>query len=410
MRIWLSRSALIVPLLISVSAIAETHLVKPDGTGDFATIQDAIDAASDNDIVELEAGVFTGPGNRDIDYLGKSVTVRSGSGDAEACIIDCNGTEAEPHRGFHFHTDESEEARLECITVRNGVMSGAVGGAIRIHGASPTIIGCVFQDNSAWAGGAVSIDGLATPLFEGCVFEGNSADSGGGLAHLWGYTGTGATIVGSVFRNNHARGGGALSCSDRGTITLDSSLLVENSAEEFGGAISLVASRIAVSYCIFWENNATQGAGAIFSGWGSGTTIDHCTFVGNQSRMGSVILTDWDCSVILSKSILAFNRGSVVIECGEAVFSLTITCCDLFGNPFGNWWGCIEDGEGVAGNMEEDPLFCDQENGDFGLRDGSPCSPDGSPECGLVGAKSVGCETSVLDQILTWGRIKAGYR
>ena len=52
-------------LLISVAA-AETYVVKPDGTGDFPTIQAAIDAAYHGDVIELTDGVFTGDGNRDL--------------------------------------------------------------------------------------------------------------------------------------------------------------------------------------------------------------------------------------------------------------------------------------------------------------------------------------------------------
>ena len=38
------------------SGIAATHYIKPDGTGDFPTIQDGINAAVAGDIVLLAAG------------------------------------------------------------------------------------------------------------------------------------------------------------------------------------------------------------------------------------------------------------------------------------------------------------------------------------------------------------------
>ena len=79
-------------------ATATTYLVEPDGTGDFPTIQSAIDAAEDGDTIELTDGTFTGVGNRDLNYLGKAITVRSRSGDPNACIIDCGQAD----RGFSF--------------------------------------------------------------------------------------------------------------------------------------------------------------------------------------------------------------------------------------------------------------------------------------------------------------------
>ena len=47
-------------LILCLGAAAETYVVTPDGTGDFPTIQTAIDAAGDGDIIELTDGTFTG--------------------------------------------------------------------------------------------------------------------------------------------------------------------------------------------------------------------------------------------------------------------------------------------------------------------------------------------------------------
>ena len=58
-------------------ASAEVFLVRPDGTGDVATIAEAIDAATDGDVIELADGVFTGAGNRNLDFQGKAITLRS---------------------------------------------------------------------------------------------------------------------------------------------------------------------------------------------------------------------------------------------------------------------------------------------------------------------------------------------
>jgi hypothetical protein len=75
-------------------------------TEQYPTIQAAIDTAKPGDLVIVADGTYAGMGNRDLDFKGKSIIVRSESGPSN-CIINCQGTEAELHRGFHFHSGEN---------------------------------------------------------------------------------------------------------------------------------------------------------------------------------------------------------------------------------------------------------------------------------------------------------------
>ncbi len=69
-------------------------------------------------------------------------------------------------------------------------------------------------------------------------------------------------------------------------------------------------------------------------------------------------------------------------------------CSDVYGNAGGDWVDCIWNQGGQNGNFSADPLFCDPDNGDFGLRSASPCAPQQNPDCGLIGAHDVGCAVS----------------
>ena len=108
LRAWLPP---VLALAAAPAAGAAEYSVRPDGAGDFPTIQAAVTAASAGDEIVLEDGTFTGTGNRDIDFAGKDVIVRSRNG-AAACTLDAQGSLATPHRAFHLHSGETSAARI----------------------------------------------------------------------------------------------------------------------------------------------------------------------------------------------------------------------------------------------------------------------------------------------------------
>ncbi|MDX2441421.1 MAG: hypothetical protein QNK40_12840, partial [Desulfobacterales bacterium] len=44
---------------------------------EYQTIQEAVDASSNEDTIIVSDGIYTGEGNRDIDFKGKALTVKS---------------------------------------------------------------------------------------------------------------------------------------------------------------------------------------------------------------------------------------------------------------------------------------------------------------------------------------------
>jgi hypothetical protein len=145
-------TVVLVVIVQAVSVGAISRLVKPDGTGDYPTIQDAIDAASDGDSVVLDNGKFTGPGNKNLDTQGKAIVVMAADW-ADSCIIDCELD----GRGFYVHSGETASTIIRGIEVRLGdpPVSNDRGGGILCIDTSPTVVECVFRANWADSGGAV---------------------------------------------------------------------------------------------------------------------------------------------------------------------------------------------------------------------------------------------------------------
>lgn len=126
MRTWFATGAVagLLALSLAGAAVAATLVVRPDGTGDYPTIQAAINGSSAGDVIELTDGVFTGTGNRDVEFGGREITVRSQSGDPATCIIDCEGSQEDTHRGFLFLNGEGPSAMLRWLTITGAVVNG----------------------------------------------------------------------------------------------------------------------------------------------------------------------------------------------------------------------------------------------------------------------------------------------
>jgi hypothetical protein len=159
----------------------------------FDSIQKAINNALDTEEIVILTGKYAGEGNRDIDFGGKILNIRSEAGPA-ACVIDCQGL----GRGFNFHNGEGRDSVLEGFTIINGKSDS--GGAISfMNKSSPTIRNCIFSNNIATVvGGAVNNAEGAAALIN-CTFHANKDLLGGGAI---GNFSNGMLITNCILRNN----------------------------------------------------------------------------------------------------------------------------------------------------------------------------------------------------------------
>jgi len=121
-------------------------------------------------------------------------------------------------------------ARLDGFTIINGA-AASYGGGIYILNTKPTIINCIFSNNSAGhSGGAISNNGLnAVPVITNCVFSGNTA-----------------TVNGGAMDNYEA------------TVIVTNCTFSGNTATSNGGAMYSIESSFIVTNCIFWGDTPDE--------------------------------------------------------------------------------------------------------------------------------------------------------
>jgi hypothetical protein len=160
--------------------------------GDFTTIQSGINAAGDGDTVLVADGIYSGSGNKNLDFAGRSIVVMSQNG-PENCVIDCQYS----GRGFYFHSGETHAAAVSGFTIRYAY--SAQGGGVHINGASSTIENCIFWKcySPASFGGGIYASG-GDPLVRNCTFRENNATYGGTMYLLF----TSAVVTSCISSDN----------------------------------------------------------------------------------------------------------------------------------------------------------------------------------------------------------------
>jgi len=421
-----------VSLVVFLAAVApRVHATTIYVPEDEPTIAEGLQVASAGDTVVVSCGTYY---EHAID-LKSGVTLVSAAGVADCVTVDaeqidrvfrCEGADGSTRLvgftaihgypqddglgGGGLYCVDSDLAIENCVFAWNRASRGA--GMRCDSGSSPKITGCVFLENndglSGSHGGGMECSPGSSPTLTDVDFIGNFVwDSGGGM---W-CEGASPVLIGVRFVDNWAynEDGGGMLC-ELSDPTLVGVEFTGNRAWDGGGLYASECPFFEISGCTFLGNVADARGGAIRLDGGSSPLLMGTTIAGNKALQGSGIFCHWDCHPQLSNCIIAFGETGGAAHCfPDAGCSITLTCCDVYGNDGGDWVGCIAGQSGVDGNLSEDPLFCNMGGGDLTLRGDSPCAPGHSGACGLIGALDVGCDAAPV-QYGSWGVIKARFR
>ncbi len=363
-------SALAGPAYAAVPAeLATTLTVCRAGppTCGYATIQEAVDAAGEGDIIKVAAGVYSDiHGFRlyppdvytQVVFITKSIILRGGytttNGFAEPpdpvgnpvtlnpegqgrglCVIgEVDVTIEGLHIAGGYSNDDGGGAlvignvalvrnnwilnntasrggglflQTVTATVSQNVIQNNGGGGLGVYSGQATLIGNTITQNSAGGGAGADIGGDSA-LLERNVITGNYGFEGGGLLISWGT----ATLLSNTVAYNGANNGGGIKVDGADAVTLTGNTILGNGATFFGGGICAKGAVVVL------HRNVISGNGAGFELGGGlyleaeGTLDGDIIYANGADGGGGGGLALSRGNVSLTNVIIAGNRAGLL--------------------------------------------------------------------------------------------------
>ncbi len=321
---------------------------------DFPTIQDAINAANDCDIVQVDAGTYY----ENINFNGKIITVESIDGPA-VTIIDGGGNNSV----VKFNSGENYSTQLIGFTITNG--HNNYGGGIRVgNNSTPSLKNLIITNNTVSSDGAGICCFGSSPSIKNTKIFGNTASHYGGGAAFWNES---SPILENVeIFDNVAPYGGGIQCHTDSSPLIYYTSIHNNTAYNHGGGIHCkMDSYPQIVDTTITDNTANQGGGIYLAHGSAPKLISSILWDNAPSEIHMLVMLvhpyDPPNQIAISCSNIAGGRAGIVN-----------------GNTGGNTvtWG--------SGNINQNPDFIDPAGYDYGLAAGSPCIDTGC--CSGVGS------------------------
>jgi Right handed beta helix region/K319L-like, PKD domain len=350
---------------------------------DYASIQQAINAAASGDMVTVSPGTYY----ETIDFLGKDITVTSEQG-PQVTIIDGHDAGSV----VSFKMGETRNAVLSGFTLRGGYTKVFGGGGIAILSSSPTIRDNIIRDNHVCGSGAGISSLYGSPLIEHNTITHNGLRgcTGGGLG-IYVYGNSAAEIIGNLITENNDNGtgsvfGGGMSLNATGNVTVRGNVISNNvivapvgGCSARGGAMAIANSvQGTIVDNLIVGNKACFAAAIHWIGYASngGSAFVNNTVADNEGRFGApaIYTAGVDGRTWIANNVISTRSGPALLCDNVVNLPMPILASnDMFRGDVGSpYAGTCADQTGLNGNVSADPLFVDPANGDYRVRMTSP--------------------------------------
>ena len=346
---------------------------------EFATIQSAVNASVEGDTILVAPGIYYE--NIYIDRT--AIHLRSEAG-PELTIIDGSNL------AQVIKIEAVSSLVIEGFTIQRGSpgVSSWPAGVWIGSGLNITIRNNIVSDNScesSCVGIGIGIFGNRSGpvLIENNIIENNHGPRCGGGA-IGVATAVDLQIIDNVIRDNQCNvGGGIYIRSALAKTIIKNNVIKNNSANINGGGVWTLGVPLSMTQNLITGNTAQSGGG-IYTDVellvANSTSFTNNTVANNFSANGSEVYLRGDIGSNYNDTITFINNS---ISNDEGLTSLF---CDLASPPVlqldsnnvysisGSAYGgsCSDIYTGVAGNISEDPMYVDAQNGDFRLNINSP--------------------------------------
>ena len=219
-----------------------------------------------------------------------------------------------------------QESRVDIIGSNFSNNTAEIGGVVWVQQGNMNIEESWLEHNGAKIeGGAVYADYYSTIRIEMSVFFNNTAEAYGGAISLLDSICT--AITSCNFTSNTAAGGGTIN-QQNSSVNIYRSAFLSSQSRRSGGIVQALSSTVNVNDSIFADSIAAAQGGGVFAHYSSSLVIFNTTFSKNIANgSGGALFLGTYCTCLIIESVFQGNKakvqGGAIAVSGDSIVNIS---------------------------------------------------------------------------------------